>query len=68
MADQEKKTAKTESKPDGAWVVIDDAGQVQSVERSELRAWRIAGPMKATVVRWVFGRTRVEVLPSGATR
>jgi hypothetical protein len=51
-----------EPKVDGAWVVVDDAGQVQAVERSEVRAWRIAGPLKALVVRWPFGKTRDEVL------
>jgi hypothetical protein len=59
MAAAEKEPkAPREAASDGAWVVIDDAGTVQAVERSELRAWRIAGPMKATVVRWPFGLTR----------
>jgi hypothetical protein len=60
-AEKEPKTAKAKS-PDGAWVVVDDDGQVQAVERSEVRAWRIAGPLKALVVRWPFGKTRDEVL------
>lgn len=58
----EKQKQETEAKPDGAWVVVDDSKQVLAVERSELRAWRLAGPMKAEVVRWPFGKTRAEVL------
>jgi len=56
-AEKEPKTAKAKS-PDGAWVVVDDAGQVQSVERSETRALRIAVELKANVVRWPFGLLR----------
>jgi hypothetical protein len=59
--EKEPKTTKDDESRNGAWVVIDDAGMVQAVERSELRAWRIAGPMKANVVRWPFGKTRAEV-------
>jgi hypothetical protein len=61
-AEKEPKAAKVKS-ADGAWVVVDDAGQVQAVERSEVRAWRIAGPLKAVVVRWPFGQSREQVLP-----
>jgi hypothetical protein len=58
-----EKEPKAEAKSaDGAWVVVDDDGQVQAVERSEVRAWRIAGPLKALVVRWPFGQTREQVL------
>jgi hypothetical protein len=61
-AEKEPKTAKAKS-PDGAWVVVDEHKQVLAVERSELRAWRIAGPLKAVVVRWPFGQSREQVLP-----
>lgn len=57
-----KQEKKTEAKADGAWAVVDDGGQVQAIERSEVRAWRIAGPLKALVVRWPYGKTRAEVL------
>jgi len=63
MADEKKQSkAAAEPKVDGAWVVVDDDGQVLSVERSEVRAWRIAGPLKAMVHRWPFGKSRAEVL------
>lgn len=62
MAEVKQEKKAKEPAPDGAWVVIDDGKQVLAVERSELRAWRIAGPLKATVVRWQFGATRAEVL------
>jgi hypothetical protein len=58
MAATEPKAPKEAESRNGAWVVIDDAGVVQAVERAELRAWRIAGPMKANVVHWPFGVTR----------
>lgn len=61
MAAEKEQKPKREPAPDGAWVVVDDADQVQAVERSELRAWRIAGPLKARVVRWPFGATREQV-------
>jgi hypothetical protein len=61
MADKPEQVKK-ERKPDGAWVVVDDQGQVHAVERAELRAWRIAGPLKGTVVFWPFGASREQVL------
>jgi hypothetical protein len=62
MAADEKESKPKKGAPDGAWVVVDDQKQVLAVERSELRAWRIAGPLKAVVVRWPFGKSRSEVL------
>lgn len=65
MAEAEKKVKVTERASEGAWAVVDDDGQVLALERSEVRAWRIAGPLKATIVRWGFGKTRIEVLGAG---
>jgi hypothetical protein len=48
--------------PAGAWVVVNEAGVVLSVEQSETRALRIAVKEKADVVRWPFGALRDAVL------
>lgn len=50
--------------PRGAWVGVDDAGQVLVVESSEIKAFRAAQPFRARVVMWPFGKTRDEALAS----
>ena len=67
MADAVKTETKPAAKPSGrapagAWVVVNEAGVVLSVEQSETRALRIAVKAKADVVRWPFGALRDAVL------
>jgi hypothetical protein len=62
MADDKKPATEKKKTEGGAWVVVDDANTVLSVERSEVRALRIAVDAKARVVRWPFGKLRAEVL------
>jgi hypothetical protein len=62
MAATEKPATEKKKAEGGAWVVVDDANTVLSVERSEVRALRIAVDAKGRVVRWGFGKLRAEVL------
>jgi len=63
-AEKDPKTPKApKEKAEGyAWVVVDDAGSVLALERSETRALWIAVAAKANVVKWPFGKTRDDVL------
>jgi hypothetical protein len=68
MADKEESKPAEKPKrveaPRGAWVVVDDAGQVLVVESSEIKAFRAAQPFRARVVMWPFGVARESALAS----
>lgn len=64
MAEKEqaaKPSKKTEAAR-GAWVVVDDGGQVLVVESSEIKAFRAAAEYRARVIFWQFGKTAVDVV------
>jgi hypothetical protein len=60
MADEKKQGEKTSAR--GAWVVVDDQGDVLVVESSEVKAFRAAQPFRALVIFWPFGKPKGDVI------